>query len=130
MPAVMRRFKEHRLPELVVAAVARDPDVSHTATTRGSLPDRLAEARCPAHLRLAWPQLVTERTGFRLILEQRNGHPNDHGVTGCHESMIIATCTEDRCREPGPAVSQLMGLALYNRVPQRLRRASPWLNRS
>ena len=78
VPAVVRRFEEHRLPELVVAAGARDPDVSHTATTPGRLPGRLAEARCPAHLRSAGPQLVTERTGFRLVLEQRSGHLNDH----------------------------------------------------
>ena len=31
VPAVVRRFEEHRLPELVVAAVAGDPDVSHAA---------------------------------------------------------------------------------------------------
>jgi hypothetical protein len=102
VPAVVRRFEEHRLPELVVAAVARDPDVSHAATTSGRLSGRLAEARRPAHLRLAGPQLVTERTGFRLVLEQRSGHLNDHAPTSCHESMIIVTCTNDRCREPGP----------------------------
>jgi len=102
VPAVVRRFEEHRLPELVVAAVARDPDVSHTATTCGSLPGRLAQARCPAHLCPAGPQLVTERTGFRLIIEQRNGHLNDGGLTGGHESMIIVTCTDDPDRDPGP----------------------------
>ena len=109
MPAVVRRFEEHRLPELVVAAVARDPDVSHAAAAPGRLPGRLAEARCPAHLRLAGPQLVTERTGFRLVLEQRNGHLNDHGLTGCPESMTIVTCTEDRYRNQAPAVSRLNG---------------------
>jgi hypothetical protein len=45
---------------------------------------------------------VTERTGFRLVLEQRNGYLNDHARTSCHESMIIATCTGDRAgRAPG-----------------------------
>jgi hypothetical protein len=128
VPAVVRRLEEHRMPELVVAAVARDLDVSHAATTRGSLPGRPAEARCPAHLRLAGPQLVTKRARFRLIIEQRNGHPNDHGLTGCHESTIIVTCTEDRCPEPGPCgvTAHRVG-ALYSRVPQRLR-PSPWLN--
>jgi hypothetical protein len=24
-----------------------------------------------------------------------------HALTGCHESMIIVTCTDDRCQEPG-----------------------------
>ena len=109
MPAVVRRFEEHRLPELLMAAVARDPDVSHAAAAPGRLPGRLAEARCPAHLRLAGPQLVTERTGFRLVLEQRNGHLNEHCLTGCHESMTIVTCTEDRYRNQAPAVSQLNG---------------------
>jgi hypothetical protein len=102
VPAVVRRFEEHRLPELVVAAGARDSDVSHAAAAPGSLPGRLAEARCPANLCLAGPQLVTERTGFRLVLEQRSGHLNDHSLTSCHESMIVVTCTDDRCREPGP----------------------------
>jgi hypothetical protein len=96
VPAVVRRFEEHRLPELVVAAVARDADVSHTAAAPGRLPGRLAQARRPAHLRLAGPQLVTERTGFRFVLEQRSGHLNDHGLTGCRESMIIVTCMDDR----------------------------------
>lgn len=96
MSAVVRRFEEHRLPELVVAAVTCDPDVSHAAAASGSLPGRLAEARHPAHLRLAGPQLVTERTGLRLVLEQRNGHLNDHARTSGHASMIIVTCTDDR----------------------------------
>jgi hypothetical protein len=96
VPAVVRRFEEHGLPELLMATVARDPDVSHAAATPGRLPGRLAEARRPAHLRLAGPQPVTERTGLRFVLEQRSGHPNDHALTGCRESMIIVTCTDDR----------------------------------
>ena len=44
--------------------------------------------------------------------------------------MTIVTCTEDRYRNQAPAVSQLNGLVLYSRMPQRLRRSSPWLNRS
>jgi len=90
-----------------MAAVARDPDVSHAAAAPGSLPGRPAEARRPAHLRLAGPQLVTERTGFRLILEHRNGHLNDHARTSCHQSIIIVTCTDDQCRGQAPVVSQL-----------------------
>jgi hypothetical protein len=50
VPAVVRRFEEHRLPELVVAAVAGDLDVSHAAAARGGLPGRLAQARRPAHV--------------------------------------------------------------------------------
>jgi hypothetical protein len=102
VPAVVRRLEEHRLPELLMAAGARDLDVSHTAAAPGRLPGRLAEAWFPADLRLAGPQLVTERTGFRLVLEQRSGHLNDHCLTGCHESMTIVTCTEDRYRDPDP----------------------------
>jgi hypothetical protein len=100
VPAVVRRFEEHRLPELIVAAVTGDPDVSHAAAAPGRLPGRLAQARRPAHLRLAGPQLVTERAGFRLVLEQRSGHLNDHARASCHASMIIVTCADDRCREP------------------------------
>ncbi len=94
MPAVVRRLEEHRLPELVVAAVARDPDVSHAAAAPGSLPGRFADARLPAHLRLAWPQLVTERAAFSLVLEQGSGHLNDHALTSRGESMITATSTQ------------------------------------
>jgi hypothetical protein len=54
VPAVVRRLEEHRLPELVVAAVAGDPDVSHAAAAPGGFPGRFADARRPAHLRLSW----------------------------------------------------------------------------
>ena len=74
MPAVVRRLEEHRLPELVVAAVAGDPDVSHAAAAPGRFPGRCADAGLPAHLRLAGPQLVTERAVLRLVLEQRSRH--------------------------------------------------------
>jgi hypothetical protein len=90
MPAVVWRLEEHCLPELVVAAVARDPDVSHAAAAPGRFPGWLAEARCPAHLRLAWPQLVTERAVLWLVLEQRNGHLDDHALTSRYESMVCA----------------------------------------
>jgi hypothetical protein len=74
VPAVVRRFEEHCLLEQVVAAVACDADVSQTAAPAGGFPGRLADARCPAHLRLAGPQLMTERAAFRLVLEQRSGN--------------------------------------------------------
>jgi hypothetical protein len=90
MPAVVWRLEEHCLPELVVAAVARDPDVSHAAAAPGRFPGWLAEARCPAHLRLAWPQRVTERAVLWLVLEQRNGHLDDHALTSRYESMVCA----------------------------------------
>ena len=38
MPAVVRRLEEHGLPELVVAAVAGNPDMSHAAAAPGGLP--------------------------------------------------------------------------------------------
>jgi hypothetical protein len=82
-----------------MAAGARDLDVSHAAAAPGSFLGRLAEARRPAHLRVARPQLVTEWTGFRLVLEQRNGHLNDHVLTSCRPSMIIETCANDRYRK-------------------------------
>ena len=89
MPAVVRRLEEHRLPELVVAAVAADPDVSHAAAAPGRFPGRCADAGLPAHLRLAGPQLVTERAALWLVLEQGNGHLNDHARTSGYASMII-----------------------------------------
>jgi hypothetical protein len=127
VPAVVRRFEEHRLPELVVAAVARDPDVSHAAAAPSGFPGRLAEAWRPAHLRLAGPQLVAERAGFRLVIEQRSGHLNDHALTSCHESMIIVTRTDDRCREPSPCrVTAQRGFsARYSREPRGSARLQP-----
>src|SRR6266851_4045679 len=88
VPAVVWRLEEHCLPELVVAAVARDPDVSHAAAAPGRFPGRFADARRPAHLRLAWPQLMTERAAPWFVLEQRNGHLNDHALTSRYESTI------------------------------------------
>jgi hypothetical protein len=90
VPAIVRRLEEHRLPELVMTAVAGDPDVSHAAAAPGGFPGRLADAGLPAHLRIAGPQLVTERAAPRLVLEQRNGHLNDHAVTSGCASMITA----------------------------------------
>ena len=90
MPAVVWRLVEHCLRELVVAAVALDSDVSHAAAAAGRFPGRRADARRPAHLRLAGPQLVTERAALRLALEQRTGHLNDHAWAGSQASMITA----------------------------------------
>ena len=100
--AVVRRLEEHRLPELVVAAVARDPDVSHAAAAAGRFPGRLADARLPAHLRPAGPQLMTERAALWLILEQGSGHLNDHVLASYGKSMIIVTCANDQWRCPEP----------------------------
>ena len=97
VPAVMRRLVEHRPAELVVAAVAGDPDVAHAAAAPGRFPSRLADARRPAHLRHAGPQLMSERAAFRLVLEQRNGHLNDHARASRDASMITAPRSE-----PGP----------------------------
>jgi hypothetical protein len=44
-----------------MTAVARDSDVSHATAAPGGFPGQLADARFPAHMRLARPQLVTER---------------------------------------------------------------------
>jgi hypothetical protein len=96
VPAVVRRLEEYRLPELVVAAVAGDADVPHAAAARGGFPGWFAHARRPAHLCLARPQLVTERAGFGLVLEQGSRHLNDHARTSLYESMITVTCTDDQ----------------------------------
>jgi len=87
--AVVRWLEEHRLPELVVAAVAGDPDMAHAAAATGRFAGRFAQARRPAHLRLAGPQLMTERAVLRLVLEQGNGHHNDHAPASCDESTTM-----------------------------------------
>jgi hypothetical protein len=90
VPAVMRWLEEHRLPELVLAAVAGDQDVSHAAPAAGSFAGRFTQARFPAHLRLTGPQLVTERAAFGLVLEHRGGHLNDHALTSSYTSTITS----------------------------------------
>jgi hypothetical protein len=85
---VVRWLEEHRLPELVVAAVTSDQDVTHATAAAGSFAGRFTQARLPAHLRLAGPQLVTERAALRLVLEHRDGHLNDHALTSSYASMI------------------------------------------
>jgi hypothetical protein len=88
VPAVVRWLEEHRLPELGVAAVTGDQDVPHAAAPPGSFAGRFTQARFPAHLRPAGPQLVTERAALRFILEHRDGHLNDHARTSSYASMI------------------------------------------
>jgi hypothetical protein len=90
VPAVVRRLEEHRLPERVVAAVAMGLVLVHAAAAAGRFPGRFADARRPAHLRLAGPQVMSERAALRLILEQRNGHLNDHVLTSRYESMRLS----------------------------------------
>ena len=102
MPAVMRRLVEHGLPELVVAAIAGDPDMSHTAAAPGRFPGRLADARRPAHLRHAGPQLMSERAALGFVLEQRNGHLNAHDLTSRNASMITAARVRARSRPRRP----------------------------
>jgi len=74
MAAVVRRLVEDRLPELLVAGVAHDHDVSHAPAALGRLPGWLADAGRPAHLSLARPELMTEWAAFWLVLEQGSGH--------------------------------------------------------
>jgi len=59
VPAVVRQLDEHRLPELIVAAVARDSHMSQPRPAASRI--RLAQARRPAHLRRAGPQFIPER---------------------------------------------------------------------
>ena len=97
MPAIVRGLVERRLPQLTVAGSAGDHRVPHAPPACRGFPGRPADARLPAHLRLARPQLVTERAAFRLVLEQRNGHLDDHARTSRSTSMITAGRSE-----PGP----------------------------
>jgi len=112
VPAIVWWLEEHCLPELVVAVVARDPDVSHTAAAPGRFPGRLADARRPAYLRLAWPQMMTKWAALWLVLEQRNAHLDDHAVNSSYESIISAAGSG-----PGPG-----GGRPGRGCPQRMRR--------
>jgi hypothetical protein len=106
VPVAVRRLEEHRLPELVMAAVAGDQDVTHATAALGSFAGRVAQARFPAHLRPSRPQWMTERAALRLVTEHRNGHLNDHALTSSPASTII---TAHRKRAsvsiPGPAAA-------------------------
>jgi len=90
VPAVVRGIVERRLPQLIVAGSAGDHRMAHAPAACRGFPGRPADARLPAHLRLTGPQLMTERAAFRLILEQRNGHLNDHARASRYASMITA----------------------------------------
>jgi hypothetical protein len=98
--AVVRGLVELRLPQLIVAGSAGDHRVPHAPAACRGFPGRCADARLPAHLRPARPQLMTERAAFWLVLEQRNGHLNDHARTGRYASMITVAGSE-----PVPAAS-------------------------
>jgi hypothetical protein len=95
---VVRRLEEHRLPEFVVAAVTGDQDVTHATAAPGSFAGRFTQARVPAHLRLAGPQLVTESAVLRFILEHRDGHLNDHALTSSYASTITMTIFNGRSK--------------------------------
>jgi hypothetical protein len=108
-----------------VAAVAGDPDVSHAAAAPGRFPGRFAHARRPAHLRLAGPQLVTERAALRLVLEQRNGHLNDHARTSRNASMITAAGPEPGPGGIGPGAMIRAGCADGGSRPYRRNHQTP-----
>jgi hypothetical protein len=86
VPAVVRWLEEHGLPELGVAVVTGDQDVTHTAAAAGSFGGRFTQARLPAHLRLAGPQLVTEWAVLGLVLEHGDGHRR-LGVTAAYRMV-------------------------------------------
>ena len=74
VPDVVRRLVERGLPELVMAGTAGHPDVAHAAAAFGSLPGGRADARLPADLGAAWPQLMAERAELGLVFENRYRH--------------------------------------------------------
>jgi TIR domain len=75
---------------------AEFPPIRTAAERTGNLPVPVSSFIGRAR-ELEQTQLVTERTAFRLVLEQRNGHLNDHARTGRDASMITAARSE-----PGP----------------------------
>jgi len=54
---------------------------------------------------------MTERAALRLVLEQRNGHLNDHGLTGRYESMITVAGSERCPGDVGPGAVIRTGCA-------------------
>src|SRR5579864_4229895 len=81
-PGVMRRFIERGPPGLVVASVARHPEVPHAAAALAGLPRRRADAGPPPHLPHARPQFMAERAVPRLMFEQGYGHMTIMPPTG------------------------------------------------
>src|SRR5579862_673353 len=71
---VMRRFVERGPPGLVVASVARHPEVPHAAPALAGLQSGRADAGPPPHLPHARPQLMAERAVPGLMFEQGYGH--------------------------------------------------------
>jgi hypothetical protein len=71
---VVRRLVEGHLQELVVARVARHPEVPHAPAARVCFLRRCTDAGFPPDLRHAGPQLMTERAVLRLVIEQRYRH--------------------------------------------------------
>ena len=97
MPAVVRWLIEDRLPELAVTGIARDHRVPHAPAAFRGFPGRRADARLLVHLRLAWPQVMTERAVLRLVLEQGSGHLHDHALT----SRCASTARSGHAQERG-----------------------------
>ena len=71
---IVRWLEKYGPPQLVMAAVAGDPDVSHPASALGSLACWRADAGLPAHLSLARPERMAERAVLRLVIEHGDGH--------------------------------------------------------
>ncbi len=116
VPAVVRRLIEDRLPERVVAGIASDHHMPHAPAAVGCFPDRDADARLPAHPRLARPHLMTERAVPGLDLEQRSGHQHDHALTSCYASMTRSLHESGRVFRDEPALACRYGLT-RNRAP-------------
>ena len=68
----MRGLVERRVPELLVAGLARHPHMAHAPATLGTFPGWRADTGLPADARHAGPQPVTERASFWLVFENRN----------------------------------------------------------
>jgi hypothetical protein len=111
VPAVVRWLVERRLPQLIMAGSAGDHRMTHAPAACRGLPGWPADTRLPAHLRLTGPELVTERAVFRLVLEQRNRHLNDHAGTSRYASMITAAGSEAGPGGVGPCAAIHAGFA-------------------
>jgi hypothetical protein len=116
----MRRLVERRIPELLVAGLARHPHVPHAPAVLGSLPGRRADAGFPADPRHARPQRMTERAAFWLVFENRYRHGTvmprrAAGHAGGRRS------SDHRYRHPSRGTSRPRSTPRASSIPRRWR---------
>jgi hypothetical protein len=74
MACVMRWFVVDRMPFLVLASVAAQPQLPQASPPLVGFPGRLADTGCPADMYLAAAEHVAVGADFGLAFEQRDRH--------------------------------------------------------